>query len=61
MNYLHDEQHYIDRYDLHNIEECLDTVKNVSGSLSKSFKENTQLKQTMLNHVKYRYHESKCQ
>lgn len=27
MQYLHDEQHYIDRYDLHTIEECLDNVK----------------------------------
>lgn len=27
MQYLEDEQHYIDRYDLHTIEECLDTMK----------------------------------
>lgn len=27
MDYLKDEQNYIDRYDLHTIEECLDTVK----------------------------------
>ncbi len=27
MQYLRDEQYYIDRYDLHTIEECLDTVK----------------------------------
>ena len=27
MQYLHDEQDYIDRYDLHTIEECLDNVK----------------------------------
>src|SRR3989344_6460033 len=27
MDYLKDDQHYIDRYDLHTIEECLDTVK----------------------------------
>ncbi|MFA6420865.1 MAG: hypothetical protein WCW45_01425 [Patescibacteria group bacterium] len=27
MQYLHDEQHYIDRYDLRTIEECLDNVK----------------------------------
>lgn len=27
VKYLDDEQHYIDRYDLHTIEECLDTVK----------------------------------
>lgn len=27
MEYLKDEQHYIDRYDLHTIEECLNTVK----------------------------------
>lgn len=31
MRYLNDEQHYIDRYDLHTIEECLDVywaIKN---------------------------------
>lgn len=27
MDYLKDEQHYIDRYDLNTIEECLSTVK----------------------------------
>jgi hypothetical protein len=27
MKYLEDEQHYIDRYDINTIEECLDTVK----------------------------------
>ncbi len=27
MQYLRDEQHYINRYDLHTIEECLDNVK----------------------------------
>ena len=27
MQYLNDEQNYVDRYDLHTIEECLDTVK----------------------------------
>lgn len=27
MQYLQNKQHYIDRYDLHTIEECLDTVK----------------------------------
>ncbi|MDQ3098278.1 MAG: hypothetical protein M3Q44_00845 [bacterium] len=29
MSYLHDEQDYIDRYDLHTIEECLDYYKAV--------------------------------
>ncbi len=27
MQYLNDEQHYIDRYDLHTIEECIDAVR----------------------------------
>src|SRR3989339_699733 len=27
MQYLYEKQHYVDRYDLHTIEECLDTVK----------------------------------
>jgi len=27
MKYLNDEQQYVDRYDLHTVEECLDTVK----------------------------------
>lgn len=36
MDYLKDEQHYIDRYDLHTIEECLDTVKMFQDIYQKS-------------------------
>ncbi len=36
MQYLEDEQHYIDRYDLHTIEECLDTVKMFQEIYQKS-------------------------
>lgn len=36
MRYLNDEQHYIDRYDLHTIEECLDTVKMFQEVYQKS-------------------------
>lgn len=35
MQYLHDEQHYIDRYDLHTIEECLDYYQ----AIKKGFQE----------------------
>lgn len=36
FKYLQDEQHYIDRYDLHTIEECLDTVKMFQDIYQKS-------------------------
>lgn len=36
MQYLHDEQSYIDRYDLHTVEECLDTVKMFQKIYQKS-------------------------
>lgn len=36
MQYLHDEQHYIDLYDLHTVEECLDTVKTFQSIYQKS-------------------------
>lgn len=36
MKYLYEEQHYIDRYDLHTIEECLDTVKMFQEVYQKS-------------------------
>lgn len=36
MDYLKDKQHYIDRYDLHTIEECLDTVKRLQDVYQKS-------------------------
>ena len=36
MEYLRDEQCYIDRYDLHTIEECLDTVNMFQGIYQKS-------------------------
>ena len=36
MQYLYDEQHYIDRYDIHTIEECLDTVKIFQDIYQKS-------------------------
>lgn len=36
MQYLLDEQHYIDRYDLHTIEECLDNVKVFQDIYQKS-------------------------
>ncbi|MEK7570899.1 MAG: hypothetical protein AAB553_01375 [Patescibacteria group bacterium] len=36
MKYLEDEQHYIDRYDLHTVEECLDTVKMFQDIYQKS-------------------------
>ena len=36
MQYLQDEQHYIDRYDLDTIEECLDTVKMFQEVYQKS-------------------------
>ena len=36
MQYLNDEKHYIDRYDLHTIEECLDTVKMFQDIYQKS-------------------------
>lgn len=36
MDYLKDEQHYIDRYDLHTVEECLDTVKMFQEVYKKS-------------------------
>lgn len=36
MKYLHDKAHYIDRYDLHTIEECLDTVKMFQEVYKKS-------------------------
>ena len=36
MEYLKDKQHYIDRYDLHTIEECLDTVKMFQEIYKKS-------------------------
>jgi len=36
MKYLNDEQHYIDHYDLHTIEECLDTVKMFQEIYQKS-------------------------
>lgn len=38
MQYLCDEQHYIDRYDLLTIEECLDTVKMFQEIYQKSLK-----------------------
>src|SRR5258708_4649386 len=41
MKYLYDEQHYMDRYDLHTIEECLDLYK----SIRKGFEEKNDLKQ----------------
>ncbi len=36
MDFLKDEQHYIDRYDLHTVEECLDTVKMFQEVYKKS-------------------------
>jgi len=36
MEYLKDKQHYIDRYDLHTIKECLDTVKMFQEVYKKS-------------------------
>ncbi len=36
MKYLNDEQHYIDRYDLHTIEECIDAVKMFQEVYKKS-------------------------
>lgn len=36
MKYLYDEIHYIDRYDLHTIEECLDIVKMYQDVYKKS-------------------------
>lgn len=36
MNYLKDELHYLNRYDLHTIEECLDTVKMFQKIYQKS-------------------------
>lgn len=36
FKYIEDEQHYIDRYDLHTIEECLDTVKMFQDIYQKS-------------------------
>lgn len=36
MQYLNDEQHYIDRYDLHTVEECLDAVKMFQEVYKKS-------------------------
>jgi DNA-directed RNA polymerase subunit RPC12/RpoP len=36
MNYLNNEQHYIDRYDIHTIEECLDTLKMFQDIYQKS-------------------------
>ncbi len=38
MRYLNNEQHYIDRYDLHTIEECIDTVKIFQKIYQKSLK-----------------------
>jgi hypothetical protein len=35
MNYLHCEQDYIDRYDLHTIEECLDYYWSVKDGFAK--------------------------
>ncbi len=36
MQYLYDKQHYIDRYDLHTVEECLDAVKMFQNIYQKS-------------------------
>lgn len=36
MNYLKADQHYLDRYDLHTVEECLDTVKMFQEVYQKS-------------------------
>src|SRR5258708_2684579 len=36
MQYLQDEQHYIDRYDLHTIEECLDNIRMFQDIYQKS-------------------------
>lgn len=36
MKYLNDEQHYIDRYDLHTVEECIDVVKMFQEVYKKS-------------------------
>lgn len=38
MQYLENEQHYIDRYDLHTIEECLDIVRMHQDVYKKSLK-----------------------
>lgn len=38
MRYLEDEQHYIDRYDLHTIEECLQIVRMYQDVYQKSLK-----------------------
>ena len=35
IKYLKDEQHYIDRYDLHTIEECLGYYRNIRDGLEK--------------------------
>lgn len=43
MQYLNDEKHYIDRYDLHTIGECLDTVKMFQDIYQKS-RESEELK-----------------
>jgi hypothetical protein len=36
MQYLRDQQYYLDRYDLHTIEECLDGVKMFQDIYQKS-------------------------
>jgi hypothetical protein len=38
MEYLKDKQHYIDRYNLNTIEECLDTVRMFQNIYKKSLK-----------------------
>lgn len=38
MEYLHDEQYYIDRYDLHTIEECLDYFRSIKDRFNKEKK-----------------------
>jgi len=38
MKYVEDEQNYIDRYNLHTIKECLDTVKMFREVYQKTLK-----------------------
>lgn len=51
MQYLHDEQYYTDRYDLHTIEECLEIVKMFQNIYDKSLS-SKELKD-MSKHDKY--------
>jgi len=55
MNYLQDEQNYVDRYDLHTIGECLDTVKMFQEVYQKSLT-SEDLKDISLFKTNHNYH-----